>query len=328
MAESEQHRTWKTDLFNLLRRKVSGCVGCQFGYAPDEHLPAYAWGNNHPRGWGQDIMWVCDKNHHHTFDLLLGAGAVVEETELHAPVTGKYRPDIAILDTHYEPIAFVEIVYKNRRSKVRKAGEELEVPVFSVLAPNRRSLQPNLHGNRPWWESTDMPEDLQRQAAFMQDVSDEMMGRNGDTAGLWAELEVYRDEDKAVTSFRGSPPSFSHGAFPTWGDKVLAEWCSWDCETAWKVAQQRDEIEADNAAISSQIDLFQQLGRIAFESMRRATDRTVRHVIPLGVVEAHVEMSLQPLDSNVPADDPKVLRLYEQLHKAEQKVRERWQHLR
>jgi hypothetical protein len=301
-------------------------VRCEFGYAPEEHPPAYACGSKRPNPLRQDIMWVCDNGHHHIFDLLDGAGQVVKEARLDAPQTGRYIPDIAILDTHYQPSAFVEIVYKNRRSKVRRAAEELGIPVFSVLAPGRKALQPSLHDNRPWWESTDMPEEIQRQAAFMQEVSDEIMGRNGQGAsGHWSELETYRDETTVATSFRGSAPDFSDGSFPMWGRMVLAEWCSWDCETAWRVQEQREERQTTDTQVSQAVDLCEQLGRAVLDAMHRAGICTARTVVPLGELEAHIEISLRPLNPNVSPDDPTFVRVFQQLREAEQRVRERWE---
>ena len=88
------------------------------------------------------MLWTCERMHPHSYDVLRGAGFVVMEQEQSAPVSGICRPDLTILNTHREPLAFIEIVRSNRPSKSVRVANELGIPLLTILAPEGRSLCP------------------------------------------------------------------------------------------------------------------------------------------------------------------------------------------
>ena len=109
---SEQHDQWKGDLFRHLDRKLSGCVLCEMGEERDDHRPMPRGQHREP---SQEIMWTCERMHPHAFDVLRGAGFVEMEKYQYAPHGGRCCPDVTILNTHREPMAFIEIVRYSRR---------------------------------------------------------------------------------------------------------------------------------------------------------------------------------------------------------------------
>ena len=78
-------------------------------------------------------------------------------------------------------MAFIEIVRSNRPSKSVRVAKELGIPLFTILAPERRSLCPGLRPSHPWWDfDPTLPEETKRQMYFMERVADELMRRNGE----------------------------------------------------------------------------------------------------------------------------------------------------
>ena len=136
---SQQHEQWKQDLFDHLDRKLSGCMSCEFGESRDSHAPTHRGRHREP---SQQILWTCERMHPHSYDLLRGTGFVVMEQQQSAPIGGRCRPDLTILDAHRKPLAFIEIVRSNRPTNSLRVAEELGIPLFTILAPHRRSLVP------------------------------------------------------------------------------------------------------------------------------------------------------------------------------------------
>ena len=164
--------------------------------------------------------------HPHSYDLLRGAGFVVMEQQQSAPIAGRCRPDLTILDTHRKPLAFIAIVRSNRPSNSLRVAEELGIPLFTILAPDRRSLVPGLRPSRPWWDfDPSLPADTNHQMYFMEQVADELMRRNGDGDSTRANLDMMLDDDGKLVfaSFRGSPPDLAGPTFPRTGDLIVAE---------------------------------------------------------------------------------------------------------
>ena len=320
---SEQHEQWKRDLFNHLDRKLSGCISCEFGKSPDSRAPTYGARHGEP---SQQILWTCERMHPHAYDLLRGAGSVVMEKYQSAPASGRCRPDLTILNTHHEPMAFVEIVRTNRPTKSVQVAEELGIPLFTILAPHRRSLRPGLHSSRPWWDfDPTMPEEDRRRMYFMEQVADELMRRNKSGDSTWAELCIMEDEDGDLgfATFRGSPPDLSASTFPRTGDLIVAELCSWDCDKAMEMLRHERNLDEQAATISMRQTLEQDLGQIVLRAIQSAKDQAARFVVPIGTEEVHVEMSLRPLNPRVSPDDPVVLNLLGQLSNSAEKVRNR-----
>ena len=320
---SQQHEQWKQDLLDHLDRKLGGCVSCEFGQTRGSHAPTHRGRHRDP---SQQVLWTCERMHPHSYDLLRGAGYVVMEQQQSAPISGRCRPDLTILDTHREPLAFIEIVRSNRPSNSLRVAEELGIPLFTILAPHRRSLVPGLRPSRPWWDfDPSLPEDARDEMYFMEQVADELMRRNGDGDSTWANLDMMLDDDGKLVfaSFRGSPPDLAGPTFPRAGDLIVAELCSWDCDKSMEVLGREQLMDQQNAMISMRESLEQDLGRILLRAVRGAKDGKGRFVVPVGSEEVHVEMSLKPLNPQVSASDPIVLNLMAQVAEAADKVRTR-----
>lgn len=318
---SEQHEQWKRDLFNHLDSKLSGCIPCEFGESKDNHLPTHRGRHREP---SQQMLWTCERMHPHSYDVLRGAGFVVMEREQSAPVSGRCRPDLMILNTHREPTAFIEVVRSNRPSKSVSVAKELGIPLFTILAPERRSLRPGLRPDRPWWDfDPALPEESKRQMYFMEKVADELMRRNGQGDSSWAGLDLVVDNagNLSYASFRASPADLSGPAFPRTGDLIVAELCSWDCVMAMEVLERERVMDEQEAMISMRQTLEQDLGRIILRAVGNAKEKPARFVVPVGTEEVHVEMVLKPLNPHVEANDPIVLNLMDQLSKAADSVR-------
>ena len=320
---SQQHEQWKQDLFDHLDRKLSGCVSCEFGESRDSHAPTHLGRHREP---SQQVLWTCERMHPHSYDLLRGAGFVVMEQQQSAPIGGRCRPDLTILDTHREPLVFIEVVRSNRPSNSLRVAEELGIPLLTILAPHRRSLVPGLRPSRPWWDfDPSLPEDARHQMYIMEQVADELMHRNGDGDSTWADLDMMLDDDGKLVfaSFRGSPPDLAGPTFPRTGDLIVAELCSWGCAKAMEVLERERLRDEQNAMVSMRQTLEQNLGKILLQAIRGAKDGKARFVVPVGSEEVHVEMSLNPLNPRVGHDDPMVLNLLGQLADAVDKVRNR-----
>ena len=318
---TEQHEQWKRDLFYHLDSKLSGCVPCEFGESRNSHAPAH---RGHHREPSQQVLWTCERMHPHSSDVLRGAGFVVMEQYQSASDSGRCRPDLTILDTHREPMAFIEIVRTNRPGNALRVAEELNIPLYTILAPHRRSLIPGLRPSRPWWDfDPTLPEDAKRQMYFMEQVADELMRRGGEGDSTWSSLDMMLDDEGNLqfASFRGSPPDLSGPTFPRTGDLIVAELCSWDCDKAMEVLHCERVLHEQNAMVSIRQTLAQDLGMILLRAVRRAKDGTARFVVPVGMEEVHVEMSLKPLNSYVSPNDAMVVNLLNQMANTVDKVR-------
>ena len=114
-------------------------------------------------------------------------------------------------------MAFIEIVRSNRPSKSVRVAKELGIPLFTILAPERRSLSPGLRPSRPWWDfDPTLPEETKRQMYFMEKVANELMRRDGEGDSSWASLDMMVDDagNLGYASFRASPPDLSGPTFP------------------------------------------------------------------------------------------------------------------
>ncbi len=319
---SKQHEQWKHDLFDHLERKLSGCMACEFGESRDGHPPMHRGRHREP---SQEMLWFCERMHPHSYDVLRGAGFVVLERDQSSPVSGtKCRPDITVLDTHRQPTAFIEIVRSNRPSNSCRVAVELNIPLFTILAPDRQTLVPGLQPSRPWWDfDPTLPEETKRQMKLMEQVADEVMRRSSEGDSTWSSLDMMLDEAGNLTfaSFRGSSPDLAGPTFPRTGDLIVAELCSWNCDRAMEVLEHERLMDEQNSILSVRQTLEQDLGKILLRAVRGAKDGPARFVVPVGSREVHVEMSLKPLNPHVRSDDPMVLNLVGQLAEAIETVR-------
>ena len=96
------------------------------------------------------------------------------------------------------PIRDAILEAKKRQQRERtKAGRiiPLNIPLFTILAPHRRSLVPALQPTRPWWDfDPTLPEDAKRQMYFMEQVADEVMRRSGEGDSTWSSLDMMLDD--------------------------------------------------------------------------------------------------------------------------------------
>ena len=322
--ESKRHKQWKLDLFNHLDRKLSGCFLCEMEESQDSHAPAYAGGRH--REPSQMIMWLCERMHPHTYDILRGAGHVVMEKYQSAPISGRCCPDLTILDNHREPIAFIEVVKSNRPTKSRRVAEELDIPLFTLLAPDRRSLKDGLHPSRPWWDfDSTLSETDKRQMDLMEQVGAELMRRHTEGNHTWSELDMLVDEDGKLiyARSRGSLPDFDGPAFPRNGNRVVAELCSWNCDKAMEKFHNEQVLDQRAAECAMRETLEQDLGQIILRTIAGAGDDVARFIVPIGSQEVHVPMSVHPLNTWVSPDDPIFLSLKKQINDAQERVRNR-----
>ena len=318
---SKQHEQWKRDLFDHLDRKLSGCITCELGEDRDSHSPANRVRHREP---SQQILWTCEQMHPHSYDLLRGAGFAVMEQQQSAPTGGRCRPDLTIPDTHREPLTFIEIVRSNRPTNSLRVAEELGIPLFTILAPDRRSLVPGLTPARPWWDfDPSLPADVKIQMYLMEQVADELTRRNSDGNLTRSNLDMMIDDDGNLdfASFRGSPPDLEGPTFPRMGDKIVAELCSWGCDKAMEVLECQRFKDHQDSIVSMRHTLEQDLGRIILEAIGSARDEPARFVFPVGTEEVHVEMSLKPLNAHNGGENSIVLNLMKHLTKAAERVR-------
>ena len=318
---SKQHEHWKNDLYDHLERKLSGCILCEIGRSRDSHTPTHRGKHREP---SQLILWTCERMHPHSYDLLRGAGFVVKEKQQSAPISGKCRPDVTILDTHREPMGFIEVVRSNRPTNSLEVAEELGIPLFTILAPHRQSIIPGLRASRPWWDfDPSLPADTKEQMYFMEKVADELGRRSDNDDSTWANLDIMQDDNGKLifASFRSSPPDLAGPTFPRAGDLIVAELCSWNCDKAMEMLEHERTMDVQNAMVSMRQTLEQDLGRILLEAIGRAKNGAGRFIVPVGSEEVHVEMSLEPLNPSVSPDDLMVVNLTNQIQEAVEKVR-------
>lgn len=321
---SEQHGQWKHDLYDHLDRKLCGCSSCEIGRHPDSHSPAYR-GNHHEPS--QRILWTCERMHPHDYDLLRSAGSVVMEKYQSSPSGTRCCPDLTILNTHREPMAFIEIVRSNRPTNALQVADELGIPLFTILAPNRRSLRPGLHPSRPWWEfDPSMSEEDKDQMRLMEKVADEVTRRHCGGDSTWANLDMVIDDEGKLqfSSFRNSPSDLSGPTFPRAGDLIPAELCSWGCDTTVEVQAKQRKQNEQNANIATRLSLEQNLARIILDAIGGAGQNVGRFVVPVRGEEVHVQMSLQPLDAHCVPIPSIVLDLQREFAEAVQEVRNRY----
>ena len=231
--ESKQHKVWKQELYEYLRGRISGCIGCAFGHDGDGHSPTYKAGSP-ATGFGRQlVIWPCVEHGYHTYDLLRGAGWIEIERTQKTPNGLSCRPDVAVLDTHYRPMAFLEVVNRHRPGNSLKVAEELDIPVFEIAAPKERMVESGLLSQRRWWEVVPgVPESERLQKEYIAEIGEEVMGRNNpDVSGEWLEMDrVYLPDGKMTNTIRFSEAKLSAGRFPIAGGMIWAKSCSWDCK--------------------------------------------------------------------------------------------------
>ena len=320
---SAQHEQWKRDLFNHLERKLNGCIGCGIGEDPKDHLPVH---RGHQYNPSQQIIWTCEQMHPHKYDLLRGAGSVVMEKYQSAPKSGQCCPDPTVLNTHREPMAFIEIIRSSRPKNAVNVAREIAIPLFTILAPDRKTITPWLMPSQPRWDfDPTLPEKNRKQMRFMEQVSDELMRRNERGDPTWSRLDVMKNQDGNIqfASFRGSPPDLSEPTFPRTGNMIVAEQCSWTCEESMEVAKRLHLMDMQDADAAMNLELQRKLGKIVLGAMSAAKDEQAQFVVPLGPDEIHVLISRHLFNPHINPTDPRLLNIREQIAEAAETVRNR-----
>ena len=116
------------ELYEHLRRRISGCTICETGHAPENHMaPSLPELSN----FGQEITWLCENGHRHYLDLLMAATSIRLEGR-----------EISILSTHLTPLFCIRVVPPEQ---TRIESEPRGLPTFTIRARNTGQ-------DHPWWE--------------------------------------------------------------------------------------------------------------------------------------------------------------------------------
>ena len=188
-------------------------------------------------GPSQTVVWQCAQLLAHCFDILAGAARVVSEKRQTAPESSGYcQPDITILNALDEPLVFIEVVHTHPPAKSVAVAHELRIPLFIIPAPRETLVRPTLGAARPWWELVPgfLDDETNREmASAYESYLESWMAAPADEPGR-AQMETIVDDDGRVawSRFLGSPPDLDNPSYPTVGDAILADYCTWSCAEA------------------------------------------------------------------------------------------------
>ena len=118
MSENQPHRKFKDKLVQFLREDIAGQSARKMG----------------------DIGFTCN-DHTHLWAIPPWAAWVESERQRKTSSGLAYRPDIIILDANDNPLAIIEVTYRNRFNHCRQAADELEIPWFRFWAPPPEATQ-------------------------------------------------------------------------------------------------------------------------------------------------------------------------------------------
>ena len=248
-----------------------------------------------------------------------------------APGIGRYQPDLTIVDSHANPLAFLEIRHSNAKNKTYKAARQLGLPVYTAPAPKERTVQPNLINGKHWWELTNLPDTEKRKLQFNSEVAGEIMHRNSPHENRrWYEIDKLRTEDDSYYNLlRASSTELEGDGAPTFGGLIWAEAATLNCERALELENEKDEWLQEDKDISERQKLEKNIGREVLEVLTTALKEPegfaepLHLVVPVGRCQLSIRASLEPL-----SEDPKrVSWLIEELKSARSRVAQRpkWQ---
>ncbi len=335
MSEGVTHKQCADELYYYLWRKTNGCMGCAQGDSHHEHDANYRIPRNFPSHFDQQqVIWPCSDHNIHYTNILVGAGRVVRDSPFKAPSGISCRSDVGILDTHDQPLVFLEMVYKNRHNNVPVVAKELGIPVFYFSAYKERTRQAHLVNNRHWWELSDMPDAEKRQRAYREAVGEEFQRSfNGrDLEGqYWAIDGVVRPGGDAFNTLRHSEMVVSPGAFPNAAGLIFADHSTLSCSEAIKLQNRQNEWDQHDNERDRFLDLQQSVGREVLDAICQAISRPEffsewkEHITPLGDVQLRLKARLEELSQD--QNNALALRLVEHMRAAERKVskRQEWQ---
>ena len=141
---SRQHEQAKTSLFDHLQRKLITCSWCAMGLR--ESHPRFH-DSSAAREPEQLVAWTCRSMHGHVLDILAGASSVALERRHSMPDGSFCVPDITVLNTDGQPLAFIEVVHTHEPERAVAIAGALDIPLFIVPAPGVPMVRPPL-GNR------------------------------------------------------------------------------------------------------------------------------------------------------------------------------------
>ena len=331
MSEGVTHKQCADDLHDYLWRKTNGCGTCAWDGSHSDHEARYPIPRNLPGLISQQkVIWPCaDHNFHHT-DILLGAGRVARDSYHKAPSGISCKSDVGVLDTHDQPLVFLEMVYKNRHNNVPAVAKELGIPVFYFSAYAERTRQAHLVSNRRWWEVSDMPDAEQRQAAYMEAIGEEFQRSfNGEeTAGRsWAIDGVLKPDSTVFNTLQHSGMDVGPEAFPNAAGLIFADSSSLSCSEVIRLQDAQNEWDQLENERDRILDLERSIGSEVLDVLKMVASRPgffaewKEHITPLGDVQVRLKARLEALSQD--PNDPLALRLMEHLRAAEQTVSKR-----
>ena len=161
---------------------------------------------------------------------------------------------------------------------------------------------------------------------FVEQVADKFMRWRGEGDSISANPGMLLDDtgNWAFASFRGSPTDLEAATFARMGDLIDSEMCSWNCDKAIEWLELERSMDKQYAIARMCQTLEGDLGRISLRAMCSARDRTSLFVVSFGTGEAHVEMSLKPLNSHIRGNDAFILNLKVHLAKVTERVKDVW----
>lgn len=311
----KQHDNLKIAIWDFLDRKLSGCMTCEFPYKSDDtegHKPTF---RHHFNNEFVELLFFCEKGHPHQYDVLYGAGYVVNEERQTLP-DGRYCvPDITVLNTHREPISFIEVHWSSKKGKSKEIAEELGIPLFVFNASEDQSTAvPPLYRNLPYFERLeDISDEEKRHMRAMHRAASELFEKHGNAdPSLWSEMVMSFDD---TGEFAGStihhPEPTVEDNIPKIAGMLFADRCLWECERvveAWRSHQELMSLESQR---SQQEQLVTDMGEIVlsamesipdFHNLRRAMGRgypargAAQFVIPIGSEQVRIGLTIEPLD--------------------------------
>ena len=250
----------------------------------------------------QKILWLCEDRHHHILDIFTKAAWCEQEREFTSPSGSKCIPDITIYNAHRTPCVFIEIKYKNSRNKTHKVAKEIGAVWLRLNAPPPGSFQKEFASSSPWWELTNLPEDVKREMDMLTELGNRLFGPKD---GTWANIDSLLNDDGslATTTMQHSEPVIDNGKFPTMGGYIWVNECSLSCEEA----QLENAIEEKQHRIDLRrqelLDLQQEFGRAVFNALCKAGCCPSEFTVPTGNMEIHTKVvltELTQLDENRP----------------------------
>ena len=332
----KQHEQLVDAIWNCLDRKLSGCLDCEmslepFNPKPEEHTPTPSYRRTPMHS---EILFFCEKQHPHQYNLLFDAAYAEKELRHISPKrpTVHCRPDITLLNTHREPVAFLEIEWKHEVSdNARSIAEELDIPVFVFKASSEDvAVVPPLYRNLPYFESmTGMTDEDRRSMRALHEAANTLFDRGNANPSLWQEATMFFDDQG---EFQGAtinhPEAVLDGNIPLLGGMLFANRCLWSCEKVVEKWKWHHEVESLEAQSSMRRELVESLGELVksamesvphFHRLRRTmgrgypTEGYAEFVWPIGSEQVRIGMTIEPLGKE--ALPPSIQRLSDELRR-------------